>query len=53
MVVTDKNWKTTVVKDVVVQCDSNIRKEEKGKLEEDQGLKKNLERVWEVKAKKW
>ena len=37
--------------DIVVPSDSNIKKKEYEKLEKNQGLKKELERMWKVKAK--
>ena len=46
----DKQDKKSVVVDVVIPSDSNIRKKEHEKLEKYQGPKEELERMWGVKA---
>lgn len=45
IVVVDKDQRATVVTDVGVPSDSNIRKKKGEKLEKDQGLKEHLERM--------
>ena len=40
-----------MVTDTAVPSDSNIKNKEYEKLEKYQGLKKELERMWKVKAK--
>ncbi|KAF7642179.1 hypothetical protein LDENG_00262910 [Lucifuga dentata] len=51
MVVVDKEQKRTVVIDMAVPADSNIRKKEHEKIEKYQRLKEELERTWKVKSK--
>ena len=50
IVLIDKQQKKAVVIDVAIPSDSNIRKKEHEKLEKYQGLKKELEKMWGVKA---
>ncbi|KAF7643158.1 hypothetical protein LDENG_00244290 [Lucifuga dentata] len=51
MVVVDKEQKRTILIDVAVPADSNIRKKEHQKIQKYQGLKEELERTWKVKSK--
>ncbi|TWW66946.1 hypothetical protein D4764_20G0009780 [Takifugu flavidus] len=50
IVVVDKHQKRVVVIDVAIPSDSNFRKKEHERLEKDQGLKEEIERMWGVKA---
>ena len=50
IVVVDKEQKRTVVIDVGIPADANIRKKEHEKIEKYQGLKEQLEQMWKVKA---
>lgn len=49
--VVDTDQKTTVLKDVAVPSDGNIRKKERKKLENYQDLEEELGRIRKVKAK--
>ena len=50
IVVVDKHQRTALVVDVVFQSDSNIRKKEYKKLQKYQRLKKELVKMWGVRA---
>lgn len=46
----DKEKRRAAVIDLAILSDSNIRKKEQEKLEKHQGLKEELEKMWEVEA---
>lgn len=50
IVLVDKQRKKTVVIDVVILNDTNIRKKEDKKLVKYQGPKEELKKIWKVKA---
>ena len=50
IMVADKLQKKAVVVDVAISSDSNIKKKEHEKFEEYQGLKEEVEKMWELKA---
>jgi len=50
IVVVNKLQKKAVVIDIAIPIDSNINKKENKKLEKYQGLKEEVEKMWELKA---